>query len=193
MTLRPVDRSRYSKSTASRLRRYYQADGPCRLLPQSSEPTKLSSRAALLDNFETNGPGTFPAERAAIGDPSHRFGVSELPQHCQQTRSNLAAGAISMHLRRASTTSYEDVPWRGSRDVATCSKHGDWDASDLKSPLQMILRLQFQRDAPQAPTRSAPGGKAEMSPMAKNDTIDPNRTLSCLLCPLICSSSALTW
>ena len=117
MTLRPVDRSRYSKSTASRLRRYYQADGPCRLLPQSSEPTKLSSRAALLDNFETNGPGTFPAERAAIGDPSHRFGVSELPQHCQQTRSNLAAGAISMHLRRASTTSYEDVPWRGTRDV----------------------------------------------------------------------------
>jgi hypothetical protein len=27
--------------------------------------------------------------------------------------------------------------------------------------------------------------------MAENDTIDPNRTLSCLLCPLICSASAL--
>jgi len=55
MTLSPVDRSKLSKSTASRLRRYYRADGPCRLLQQSGEPTKLTSRAALLGNFETMG------------------------------------------------------------------------------------------------------------------------------------------
>src|SRR6516164_9639541 len=59
MTLRLVDRSKFSKSTASRLRRYYRADGPYRLLQQSGEPTKLSSRAALLDNFETMGQGHF--------------------------------------------------------------------------------------------------------------------------------------
>jgi hypothetical protein len=53
MTLRPVDRSKFSKSTASRLRRYYRADGPYRLLQQSGEPTKLSSREALLGIFET--------------------------------------------------------------------------------------------------------------------------------------------
>src|SRR5262249_832550 len=58
-TLRPVDRSKSSKSTASPLKRYYRADGPCRLLPQSGEPTKLSNRAALLDNFETMGQGHF--------------------------------------------------------------------------------------------------------------------------------------
>jgi hypothetical protein len=59
MTLRLVDRSKFSKSTASRLRRYYRADGPGCLLPQSCEPTKLSNRAALLDNFETMGQGHF--------------------------------------------------------------------------------------------------------------------------------------
>src|SRR6516164_68684 len=59
MTLSPVDRSKFSKSTASRLRRYYRADGPCRLLQQSGEPTKLSSRGALLGNFETMGQGHF--------------------------------------------------------------------------------------------------------------------------------------
>src|SRR6516165_10375870 len=57
MTLGPVGRSKFSKSTASRLN--YLADGPCRLLPQSGEPTKLSSRAALLGNFETRGRGHF--------------------------------------------------------------------------------------------------------------------------------------
>ena len=56
MTLGPVDRSKFSKSTASR---FYQTDGPCRLLPQSSEPMKLSGSAALLDNFETMGRGHF--------------------------------------------------------------------------------------------------------------------------------------
>jgi hypothetical protein len=40
---------------------------------QSDEPTKLSNRAALLDNFETMGQGAFLAEHAAIGDPLHRF------------------------------------------------------------------------------------------------------------------------
>src|SRR6516164_8558003 len=59
MTLRLVDRPKFSKSTASRLRRYYRADDRSRLLPQSGEPTKLSSRAALLGNFETMGRGHF--------------------------------------------------------------------------------------------------------------------------------------
>src|SRR6516225_3276595 len=59
MTLRPVDRSKFSKSTPSRLRRYYRADDRSRLLPESGEPTKLSNRAALLDNFETMGQGHF--------------------------------------------------------------------------------------------------------------------------------------
>src|SRR5262249_18500772 len=58
-TLGPVGRSKFSKSTASGFRRYNHADGPCRFLPQSGEPTKLSSRAALLDNFETMGQGHF--------------------------------------------------------------------------------------------------------------------------------------
>src|SRR5215472_12838734 len=55
----PADRSKFSKSTASRLRRYHQADGPCSLLPQSVTRTKLSNRAALLDNFEIMGQGHF--------------------------------------------------------------------------------------------------------------------------------------
>jgi hypothetical protein len=59
MTLHPVDRSKFSKSTASRLRRYYRTDDRSRLLPQSGDPTKLSNRAALLDNFETMGQGHF--------------------------------------------------------------------------------------------------------------------------------------
>src|SRR6516162_9373169 len=59
MTLHLVDRSKFSKSTASRLRRYYRADDRSRLLPQSGEPTKLSSREALLGNFETTGRGHF--------------------------------------------------------------------------------------------------------------------------------------
>src|SRR5215469_742832 len=58
-TLGLVGRSKFSKSTASRLRRYYRADDRSRLLPQSGEPTKLSNRAALLDNFETMGQGHF--------------------------------------------------------------------------------------------------------------------------------------
>src|SRR5499427_9696035 len=69
MTLSPVDRSKLSKSTASRLRRYYRADGPCRLLQQSGEPTKLTSRAALHGNFETMGRGHFLPNAAALGDP----------------------------------------------------------------------------------------------------------------------------
>jgi hypothetical protein len=41
MTLRPVDRSKFSKSTASRLRRYYRADGPYRLLPQGGRADEV--------------------------------------------------------------------------------------------------------------------------------------------------------
>jgi serine/threonine protein phosphatase 1 len=40
MTLRLVGRSKFSKSTVSRLRRYYRANGRGRLLPQSAAPRK---------------------------------------------------------------------------------------------------------------------------------------------------------
>jgi hypothetical protein len=54
MTLRPVDRSKFSKSTESRLRRYYRADGRSLLLPQPSRCPPRSFAASSRVSCNNN-------------------------------------------------------------------------------------------------------------------------------------------
>ena len=62
MTLRPVDRSKFSKSTASRLTRYYRADGRGRLFPQSGAPTKRFTPNRPIREADMSGSGLLPCK-----------------------------------------------------------------------------------------------------------------------------------
>jgi len=135
MTLRPVDRSKFSKSTASRLRRYYRADGPCRLLQQSGESTKLSSREALLGIFKTMCRRIFGKTRVNRGPVRNCLRCS-LPQSASrlQTRQQPSGGRW-MHA--AATTRREIVRHyceACEAAVLTClisSFDNDHDRSDI--------------------------------------------------------------
>jgi len=47
----PVDRSKFSKSTASRLRRYYRADGPCRTIATKRRADEVKKPGGFIRQF----------------------------------------------------------------------------------------------------------------------------------------------